>query len=168
MDVVLTGFLPPPTLTHSPPLLAELARLLRPSGLLLLREPVATSGETAGAEHQTLTSLVAGHRFGGGCSFSQETDVRAEAIRLRGSVRGIYACSNVTPSLSLSHTHTQSSECSYVLQAEVGEDPGLKANLQEQGVSITDQDAVSLAFVSVVYWAIGTAPMDLVNFIICF
>jgi hypothetical protein len=50
VEVVLTGFLPPPSLTHSPPLLAELAQLLKPSGLLFLREPVTTtttaSGET--------------------------------------------------------------------------------------------------------------------------
>ena len=52
VEVVLSGFLPPPTLTHSPPLLAVFAKLLRPSGALFLREPVTT---TASSETNTHT-----------------------------------------------------------------------------------------------------------------
>ncbi|CAI8032858.1 Anamorsin [Geodia barretti] len=49
VEVVLTGFLPPPSLTHSPPLLGELARLLKPSGLLFLREPITTTTTASGS-----------------------------------------------------------------------------------------------------------------------
>ena len=45
LDVILSGFLPPPSLSHSSSVLAELARLLKPSGALFLLEPVATAGE---------------------------------------------------------------------------------------------------------------------------
>ena len=44
VDVVLSGFLPPPSLSHSPSLLAEIARVLKPSGTALLREPVTLEG----------------------------------------------------------------------------------------------------------------------------
>lgn len=46
-DVVLSGVLPPPTLSHSSDLLAEVARLLRPSGSLWLQEPVSLQGQLA-------------------------------------------------------------------------------------------------------------------------
>ena len=45
VDVVLSGLLPPPAFSHSASDLAELARILRPSGTLLLREPVSTPGQ---------------------------------------------------------------------------------------------------------------------------
>jgi hypothetical protein len=48
VDVILSGCLPPPSLSHSSSVLAELARLLKPSGSLFLREPVATTGSIAG------------------------------------------------------------------------------------------------------------------------
>ena len=68
MDVILSGFLPPPTLTHSPPLLAQLARLLQPSGSLFLREPVTTSGErerdTHSYHHKYNVSLAKGTTVG--------------------------------------------------------------------------------------------------------
>ena len=50
MDVVLSGYLPPPSFSHSPSFLEELARILKPSGTLILREPVATRGEGKGGE----------------------------------------------------------------------------------------------------------------------
>ena len=43
-DTVLSGVLPPATLTHSSDLLAEVARILKPSGTLLMREPVTLQG----------------------------------------------------------------------------------------------------------------------------
>ena len=45
MDVVLSGYLPPPSFSHSSSFLVELAKILKPSGTLILREPVTTQGE---------------------------------------------------------------------------------------------------------------------------
>ena len=43
-DTVLSGVLPPASLSHSEDLLIEMARILRPSGSLLLLEPVSLQG----------------------------------------------------------------------------------------------------------------------------
>ena len=47
VDVVLSGYLSLPSLTHSASILTEMARLLKPSGVLFLREPVTTSGQSS-------------------------------------------------------------------------------------------------------------------------
>ena len=44
--MVLSGVLPPPLLTHSSDLLEEFARILKPSGAVLLAELVITSEES--------------------------------------------------------------------------------------------------------------------------
>lgn len=45
-DVILSGVIPPPCFSHTSELLEEFARILRPSGLLYLVEPVTTGGIT--------------------------------------------------------------------------------------------------------------------------
>ena len=45
-DCVLSGVVPPPSLSHTVELLEEIVRILKPSGTLLIREPV-TTGSTA-------------------------------------------------------------------------------------------------------------------------
>lgn len=44
-DVVLTGVMSPATLVHGADLLEEFVRILKPSGVLFLVEPVSTGGE---------------------------------------------------------------------------------------------------------------------------
>lgn len=45
-DVVLSGALPPPLLVHSSDLLEEFVRVLKPSGEVVLAEPVITGEES--------------------------------------------------------------------------------------------------------------------------
>ena len=56
-DTVLSGVLPPSLLSHSLDLLAEMARIMKPSGTILIWEPVATEGwhMTGGLGHLTIT-----------------------------------------------------------------------------------------------------------------
>jgi len=43
-DTVLSGVLPPSLLSHTLDLLAEMARIMKPSGTIVIWEPVATEG----------------------------------------------------------------------------------------------------------------------------
>ena len=44
-DLVLSGVIPPPVFIHPSDLLEEMARILRPSGMLCLAEPVVAGEE---------------------------------------------------------------------------------------------------------------------------
>lgn len=44
-DVVLSGIITPVCLPHEHDLLAEFARILKPSGLLIISEPIVNQGE---------------------------------------------------------------------------------------------------------------------------
>ena len=45
-DVILSGVVSPVCLSHNTDLLAEYARILKPSGLVVIREPVVDQGTT--------------------------------------------------------------------------------------------------------------------------
>lgn len=92
-DAILSGLVPPSSLSHSADLLEELARLLKPSGSLLLIEPVSTNGSIAGL--RPLSKLPSALRLSGFVNIS-ECVVLESGNQLGSEFKSALSSNNVT------------------------------------------------------------------------
>lgn len=149
VDVILSGYIPPPSFSHTSSVLAELARLLKPSGTLFLREPVATTGTINGL--RPVNKLTSALKLSG---FVDVSEVKVTNELNSDLKTGLKACGvNIRDDemAALSLAHVQAKKPSYEVGAisslSFASKPSNKVNSEAAKVwslDITDDDDLEL------------------------